>query len=182
MKGQTLIIDGGFSLVAYKGLVMYIHSETIIVVTLTVYPSPMPSSNICVFPPTSQRTTLPHMPKPQHDLPPHRPRNIRIRLLDPRLIPLIHNLGREIRVDGRDHQLHIYKQSAHAPQERKRKSTYSATQNDSPNTSAPHSQTPKTSASSPLSCPRSHRPSAPGSIFQDPETRSAPYATYTHLR
>jgi len=87
---------------------MDIHSETIIVITLTVYPSPMPSSNICVFPPTSQRTTLPHMPKPQHDLPPHRPRNIRIRLLDPRLIPLIHNLRREIRVDGRDHQFHIY--------------------------------------------------------------------------
>jgi len=121
VTGQTLIIDGGCSLIECRGLVMDMHSETIIVITLTVYPSPMPSSNICVFPPTSQRTTLPHTPKPQHDLPPHGPRNIRIRLLDPRLIPLIHNLRREICVDGRDHQLHIYKQSAHAPQERKRK-------------------------------------------------------------
>jgi len=49
VTGQTLIIDGGCSLIECRGLVMDMHSETIIVVTLTVYPSPMPSSNVPVF-------------------------------------------------------------------------------------------------------------------------------------
>jgi len=35
VTGQTLMIDGGCSLVECRGLVMYIHSETIIVITLS---------------------------------------------------------------------------------------------------------------------------------------------------
>ncbi len=91
--------------------------------------------------------SLIYLMKPQNELIPHRPRNITIRLFDSLVI---NDTSRIIRINRRDQQFYYYLDTISIFQTRiSSKNTYLAKQSCCQYTSSPHSQTPRTTFSSP---------------------------------